>query len=166
MVIEEKVFDEFEKGGIYVKCTCGEHLIEFKRDDCEEVPLFHINFYGYYSLKVEDRYPDFWFNSETEFKYLVDTIKGWLDGTHPNEFRLFHDYNLPDKRLKRKGPGVLLVGGTPDEFGFIKYSDEKSRKKDKCTWEILLDKGMADKLYQKLVKEIREDLVEMEKNHI
>ena len=65
--------------------------------------------------------------------------------------------------MKKKGPGVLLVGGTPDEFGFIKYSDEKSRKKDKCTWEILLDKGMADKLYRKLVKEIREDLVEMEK---
>ena len=103
MVIEEKVFDEFEKSGIFVKCTCGEHLIEFKRDDCEEVPLFHINFYGYYSLKIEDGYPDFWFNNETEFKCLVDSIKEWLEGTHFNEFKLFYDYNLPDKRLKKKG---------------------------------------------------------------
>ena len=127
----------------FVRCACGEEIIEFVKDESEELDLY-INTHCWYNRKV-GMSSGFTFNGFSGLETFTTYLSSFVhDDAVPGQ-----STQIPDKTNDKKHQYYLDLD--TDEYFFIFGLYNMGRKKgSNCVWEVIIDKRNAEELLEEL----------------
>lgn len=127
----------------FVRCDCGEEIVEFVKDDSEELDLY-INAHCYYNRKV-GMFSDFTFNGFSGLGTFITHLSLFVC----NDVVRKQSTQIPDKANDKKHQYYLELDN--DEYFLTFGLYNMSRKKGtNCVWEVVINKKNAEELLEEL----------------
>lgn len=137
------LFKDVFDNQLYIECACGGEIIEIVADNSDYFIHTHLQ----YDCKL-DPDPDFFFPDYAHFKVFIQSFIDLLN--YPNdadmtyrEVKCMDSDNIGMLTCYRQGLGAGIIG-------ICKYRNEQKYKKNKPTWELVVDDNLVPRLVQEL----------------
>ena len=141
----------------YVKCKCGEEILEFKQyhdsnEQGSDIFTYYLKYHGVLSKKdLKLKYSDFYFNGVEQVKDFCCCIENQIafyDIVENDCLSFYYDSSLPENYIRKYGKGLLETQYDGSLFNIRKWAGKKYynknyKKPQKCSWELILDKDVA-----------------------
>lgn len=128
----------------FVRCDCGKEIVEFVKDDSEELDLY-INAHCYYNRKA-GMFSDFTFNGLSGLETFITHLGLFVCNNVPKQ-----STQIPDKTNDEKHQYYLDLDNDEYLFTFGLYNMGREKGAN-CVWDVIIDKEDARELLQELLK--------------
>ncbi len=167
-IIEDCI--DFKDAHTYVKCMCGEEILEFNcfHDNDEtgkDLFKYSLVYHGQLDKKILNTgYNDFVFNGKKNVEVFLTILKNIIDKNDTDCYSIC-DAQLPSNCVKKYGLGVLEIYCDGCTIDFRKWVGEKfynkakkktKNKYSKCAWEICLTKDMVSKFAENIINILKD----------
>ena len=104
---------------IYIKCNCGEEILEFLCFYDADIPYYFLRYHGILSSKaMRIGYNDFRFKDKYQVIDFCNNIERQIEEynlTTTNPSRIMYDNDLPGEYIKKYGRGLLEIKFDADD---------------------------------------------------
>ena len=125
--------DSYYEESLIVRCSCGDHLVEFYNYNVFGDYEYGIEFLGCYNYKKFPGYVGFKFLNKKQFIDFVDKCNNPTE----NEFTFISYMNTSNKTICENG--YLKV--EKDNFGWVSFSRYMKEKSKKVVWDFHIGIG-------------------------
>ena len=129
----------------FVQCDCGKEIVEFVKDESEELDLY-INAYCYYNRKA-GIFSDFTFNGFSGLEAFITHLGLFVC----NDVVPKQSTQIPDKANDEKHQYCLELDNDEHFFAFGLYNMGR-KKGSNCIWEVIINREDAKELLEELLR--------------
>lgn len=129
----------------FVRCDCGQEIVEFVKDESEELDLY-INTHCYYNRKV-GMFSDFTFNGSSGLEIFITHLSLFVRNDAIPE----QSTQIPDKANDKKYQYYLDLDNDGYFFTFGLHNMHR-KKGNNCVWEVIINKKNAEELLEELLR--------------